>query len=158
MLFLRNLFIVQFYSNYYMHSQNNKNKILEFIKSKKIGILATISPKGKPEAAVVEYVATDKLEIIFNTFSTYRKYKNLKHNPNVAFVIGWDEISVQYQGHAIEAKGNLEDLCKKIHSAKIKHKTKFSAMPTIRYFKIKPRWIRYIDYSKKPWEVFEVSF
>jgi len=142
----------------YQVKEAKQQKILEFIKTKKIGVLATIAPDGRPEAAVVEYVATDKLEIIFNTFSTYRKYKNLKHNPNVAFVIGWDDITVQYEGHAIEAKGNLEDLCKKIHSAKIKHKTKFSEMPTVRYFNIKPRWIRYIDYSKKPWEVFEVRF
>ncbi len=141
-----------------MYPKNQKQKILEFLKQNKICVLATISVDGKPEAAVIEYVATDELQLIFNTFTDYRKYKNLKLSGNVAIVIWCGPVSVQYEGHAIEAHREVEKLCKKLHCEQIKHKTKFSAMSTIRYFKIKPKWIRYSDFSKKLWKVFEVSF
>ncbi|MEP6741874.1 MAG: pyridoxamine 5'-phosphate oxidase family protein [bacterium] len=36
-----------------------------------------------------------------------RKCKNLRLNPNIAFVIGWDEeITLQYEGKAEEPKGS----------------------------------------------------
>ena len=141
-----------------MGTSNQKQRILAFLKQNKTCVLATISPDGKPEAAVVEYVTTDKLELIFNTFTSYRKYKNLRINGNVAAVIGFGPVTVQYEGHAVEAKGEIEKMCRKLHDKQIQHKTKFNEMPETRYFKVQPRWIRYTDYSKKPWEVFEVSF
>jgi len=54
---------------------NKKQFILNFIKKHKIGVLSTVSQKNKPEAAVVEFGETNSLELIFDTFVTYRKYK-----------------------------------------------------------------------------------
>lgn len=141
-----------------MHSKNKKQQILAFLQQNRTCVLSTISPDGKPEAAVVEFVVTGKLELIFNTFTNYRKYRNLKINGNVAIVIGFGPVSVQYEGHAVEARGEIEKACRKLHTEHIKHKTKFHEMPETRYFKVSPRWIRYTDYSKKPWEKFAVSF
>ena len=141
-----------------MNQANEKKQILEFLRQHTVAVLATITPDNKPEAAAVEYVITDKLEIIFNTFATYRKYRNLKNNANVSFVVGFKDVTVQYEGTAAEAKGKVEEECKKLHSKQIKHKTKFHQMPETRYFKVSPKWVRYTDYSKKPWEMFEVSF
>ena len=141
-----------------MRIKNLKQRILAFLKQNKTCVLATVSPDGKPEAAVIEYVATDKLELIFNTFTSYRKYKNLRLNGNVAGVIGFGPVSVLYEGHAVEARGEIEKLCRKLHTKQIKHKTKFNEMPETRYFKVSPKWVRYIDYSKDPWERFETLF
>ena len=58
----------------------------------------------------------DDLELIFDTFTSSRKYKNLQKNNNVSFVIGWDDnITVQYEGIAQEVKGEEAEKYKQIY-------------------------------------------
>lgn len=138
---------------------NDKKKILDFMKTQKLMVLSTIHPNGSPEAAVMEFAETDKLELIFDTFTTYRKYPNLKANPRVAAVIGWDEgITIQYEGLARELSGGEKEKAVQLRIAKMPHAAKFAAMKEVVHFKISPIWIRYADYSKEPWEVFELEF
>ncbi len=59
-------------------TQEQKNKVLDFIKNQNLAVLAT-SVGDKPEAAVVDFSETDDLEIIFTTLISYRKYENLKN-------------------------------------------------------------------------------
>ncbi len=137
---------------------NDKKKILDFMKTQKLMVLSTIHPNGGPEAAVMEF-AEDKLELIFDTFTSYRKYRNLKANPSVAAVIGWDNgITVQYEGLARELSGKEKEQAIQLRIAKMPHAKKFASMKEVVYFKISPVWIRYADYSKEPWNVFEVEF
>jgi general stress protein 26 len=137
----------------------NKTKILNFIKAQKICVLSTLSPDGKPESAVIEFGETDNLEIIFDTVETYRKYKNLSNNSNVAVVIGWDkDITVQYEGKAIELVGDDAKEYKELFWKKNPKAQKWENYPGIKFFKIIPKWIKYSDLSKNPWEVFEISF
>lgn len=108
-------------------------------------VISTSGPDGQPEAAVVEFGETDDLELIFDTFTTSRKYKNLKTNPKVACVIGWDDdITVQYEGVAEEVRGD---------EAK-----RWDKEEEITYFKITPTWIRYSDLTKHPWDIKNVTF
>jgi pyridoxine/pyridoxamine 5'-phosphate oxidase len=53
-------------------------------------VQASVSPTGAPQAAVVGFAVTDALEIIFDTVATSRKYRNLRADPRVALVIGWE--------------------------------------------------------------------
>ena len=62
--------------------------IFAFINSHTHCVLATTNEKGNPEAGIVEFVLNDKKQIIFGTSTTYRKYKNLLSNPDVAIAIG----------------------------------------------------------------------
>ncbi len=85
---------------------DKKQFVLDFIKKHTICVLSTVTPDNQPEAAVIEFAETKNFELIFDTFNTYRKYQNLKKNPSVAVVIGWDEnITVQYEGWAEELSG-----------------------------------------------------
>lgn len=137
----------------------NHKGILEFIKRHHIGVVATISPKGLPEAAVVEIAINNRHEIIFDTFSTYRKYENLKSNPNVAFVIGWDEnITVQYEGVATELLGDELKQYKATYLAHNPDAKKWLAFDELTYFKVSPRWIRYRDGNQDPIEPVEITF
>lgn len=136
-----------------------KKRVLRFIKKHHIGVLATVTSGGKPEAAVIEFAETDDLELIFDTFTTYRKYKNIQHNPNVAFVIGWDEnITVQYEGTVKELKGKELGKYKKIYFIKNPDAEKWQKYEEIAYFKIKPTWIRYRDGNTDPITIFEIDF
>jgi len=142
-----------------MTDAEKKQKILSFIKLHSIAVIATSNSQGKPEDAVLEFSERDNLELIFDTFSTYRKYKNLQTNKNVAFVIGWDnDITVQYEGEAFELQNKERDEYQKIHLRKLPNSAKFVSMEEIRYFKVLPKWIRYSNLAATPWEVFEVNF
>jgi pyridoxine/pyridoxamine 5'-phosphate oxidase len=140
---------------------NQKQKILDFIKSKKLAVISTINSGEKPQSAVVAFSETKNLEIIFGTFSTTRKYKNLQENKNVSIVIGWDEaenITVQYEGTAEEVKGKELETCREIQLKKNPSSRKYAYEKEQRYFKIKPTWIRYSDFSKEPEEIFNIVF
>lgn len=137
----------------------NKQKVLDFIKKHMIGVLATVTPDGLPEAAVVEFAETDEFELIFDTLTTYRKYKNLKHNSQIAFVIGWDEnITVQYEGIASELKGEELVKYKKIYFKKNPDAQKWEKFKETTWFKIEPKWLRYRDGNTDPMTIFEITF
>lgn len=77
----------------------------------------------------------------------------------MAFVIGWDkDITVQYEGEAFELSGEELEEYKKIYLAKNPAVAKWEKVEGIKFFKILPKWIRYSDLNKHPWEIFEIDF
>jgi general stress protein 26 len=133
--------------------------VFRFIAKHKLGVLATISPSGEPQAAVVGIAVTSELELVFDTVKTSRKYQNLAANSRIAFVIGGEEeITVQYEGEAEELRS-------------AEHKKYFDAYfetwpdgrdrlkwPGIVHFKVRPKWIRYSDFNKDSFEISELKF
>jgi len=137
----------------------DKSQILDFVKKHKLAVLSTVSSENKSQSAVLEFGETDDFEIIFDTFSTARKYKNLKQNNNVSLVIGWDEnITVQYEGTAEELKGEEAEKYKEIYWKKNPEARRWAEREGIVYFKVKPVWIRYSDLNRHPWEIHELEF
>jgi len=138
---------------------DKERRILNFVKKHKLAVLATINNEGKPESSVIEFSEKNNLELIFDTFSSFRKYKNIKSNPEVAIVIGWDEnITIQYEGTATELKDKELQESINLHINKLQDAKKFVGMEGIKFFKITPKWIRYTDISNEPWEIFEIKF
>lgn len=136
---------------------DKKQAILDFIKRHDLGVIAT-TDLDEPEAAVVEYGETESLELVFDAFISSRKYQNLLKNTKIAFVIGWDEnITVQYEGEAYELKGEELNKYKEIYFKKNPRAKKWEGREGITYFKIIPKWIRYSDLNKDPWEIFEMN-
>lgn len=135
-----------------------KALILDFIRRQKIAVISTVTAENKPEAAVIEFGETQELELIFDTFSSYRKYQNIQHHSQVAFVIGWDDnITVQYEGSAEELSGDRLEKYKALYFAKNSAAQRWEAREEIRYFRVRPTWIRYSDLSTRPWTIYEVS-
>lgn len=141
-------------------NKEDKKFIYDFIHKHQIAVLSTIHENNTPESAVVEFGETEELEIIFDTIHpSYRKYKNLMVNSAVALVIGWDDdITVQYEGNAKEIKAREKEKYKKIYFSKNPQASKWDSNPEIKYFKVSPMWIRYSDYSKRPYKVIELKF
>lgn len=136
---------------------DKKQTILEFIKRHDLCVIAT-TDSDKPEAAVIEYGETENLELIFDAFVSSRKYQNLTKNQKTAFVIGWDEnITVQYEGEAYELKGEELNKYKEIYFKKNPRAKKWEGREGIVYFKVIPKWVRYSDLNKDPWEIFETN-
>lgn len=137
---------------------DDKKLIYDLLHRTKLAVISTVGDPA-PESAVLEFGQTESLEIVFDTFNKARKYKNLKKNPNVSFVIGWDEnITVQYEGIAEELVGEEKEKYKAVYFEKNPEAKRWEAREGIAYFKVKPRWIRYSDLNKDPWDVREVTF
>ncbi|MDE2311547.1 MAG: pyridoxamine 5'-phosphate oxidase family protein [Patescibacteria group bacterium] len=142
-----------------MEDSDKKKLILNFIKSQKLAVLATVNQKSGPEAAVIEFGQTDDLEIIFDTLTSYRKYKNLSENSKVAIVVGWDnDVTIQYEGEAVELAGEEKIKCQELYFEKNPEARRWSDNPEIKYYKVIPKWIRYSDLNVKPWNIIELNF
>ncbi|MEK6936510.1 MAG: pyridoxamine 5'-phosphate oxidase family protein [Nanoarchaeota archaeon] len=138
-----------------------EERVLEFIKRKRLAVISTINQIGTPESAVVAFAETSDLKLIFGTFNTTRKYQNLQNKRTVSFVIGCDEdekITVQYEGFAREVKNSELEECIRIQLEKNPKSRKYAFEKEQRYFIITPKFIRYSDFSKKPEEIFELNF
>ncbi len=134
-------------------------EVLRFLEGEKLAVLATASEDGKPEAALMGFVVTPQLEIIFDTVRSFRKYPNLKKNPRVAWVIGCSsEISVQYEGIAVELEGAELEKYKTIYAKKYPDSTGRDKWPDLTYFLVRPKWVRYGDYTPDTRRIEEQAF
>ena len=124
-----------------------KQDVLVFLQTVVHAVIATSSKDGTTEAAFIGLAQTDRFELIFGTYNTSRKYKNLRENTRVSFVVtSPDElVTVQIDGTAYELDDKEKDpyvatYLEKIPSAKI-----FSIHPEQSYWKVIPTWMRYTD-------------
>jgi general stress protein 26 len=136
-----------------------KQQVLDFLRKHKHGVLSTVSPHGTSESAAIEFGTTDQLELIFDTYTSYRKYPNLKANSRISFVVFEEEATVQYEGIASELPdGDSTQRLKSVFFSQVPEARKFDGVPDTKFFKVAPAWIRFRDYrlSKNP--LFELTF
>lgn len=138
---------------------DQKKQALDFMRCHRYGIISTVTPTGKPEAAAIEYGTTDDLEVVFDTFTTYRKYTNILANPYIAFVVFSESATIQYEGKAREISegSELHDL-KSVFFSQVPEAQRFDGLRNTRFFKVKPSWVRYRDYSQDAEPLFEMRF
>ena len=123
--------------------------VLAFLRTKKFGVVSTLSPEGKPQAAVVGIAVTDDLEILFDTLTTTRKVRNLRRARSVAVVVGWDrdEITVQIEGPADEPHGAELARLKETYFASHPGGRERERWPNVTWVRVRPQWLRYSDFS-----------
>lgn len=140
--------------------EQNKLKILDILKKNKLMVVSTLSHNGLPQSAVVAFCETSDLDILFGTSNKTRKYNNLQKSKQVSLVIGWNQnekITIQYEGIAQEVKDAELASIKEIFLKKNPSSKKFAMRSEQRFFKIKPKWIRYSNLSKDSNEIFEIN-
>jgi len=128
-----------------------QSDLYKFLSQCKLGVLGTIGDANTPQSALVGIATTERLEVVFDTVRSSRKYSNLIARPACSFVIGWaGEQTVQYEGQAEELTGtNLNRYQKVYFEAWPDGPTRMS-WPGITYFVVRPRWIRYSDFDQNP--------
>jgi hypothetical protein len=125
-----------------------RGELLEFLQRNRLGVVGTISPNGDPQSSLVGIAVTDQLEIVFDTLSTTRKCRNLRRQPRISAVVGWDqEITVQYEGIADEPTGPELARLKKLYFAVYPECIDHQSWDGITYIRIRPTWIRYSDFN-----------
>ena len=125
----------------------NRAELLAFLRRHRYAVQASTAPNGAPQAAVVGIATTDALEIVFDTLDSTRKAQNLRSNPRIALVVGWDEEqTVQLEGVADEPQGDELGQLKRAY---------FDAFPDgpgreqwagIIYVRVRLTWARYSDF------------
>ena len=124
-----------------------RTELLSFLRAQAWTVEASVSPENAPEAAVVGVAVTDSLELVFDTLGDTRKAANLRRNPRIAFVFGWDDAqTVQYEGIADEPTGEALAPLQALYFARFPDGPSRLAWPGLTYFRVRPIWIRYTDF------------
>ena len=87
------------------------DKELEYIRSQRLGRLATVRPDGTPQNAPVGFRYDAELDVIDiggRFMSKSKKFLNVAQNPNVAFVI--DDVLPPWQPRFVEIRGTAQQL------------------------------------------------
>ena len=139
----------------------SREELLEFMQNYQYAIQASVSVSGAPQAALVGIAMTHSLEIIFDSVDTSRKAHNLRSSPIVAFVIGGyalgDEKTVQYEGVADLPQESDLERCKEVYYRRFPDGRQRLSWPGIVYFRVRPTWIRFSDFSKDPPTIVEFN-
>jgi len=124
-----------------------RQELVDFIRRHRWGVVSTIAASGAPQAAVVGVAVTDDLALVFDTLGSTRKAQNLRRDPRIAVVVGWDEEqTVQCEGLADEPVGADLAACQRAYFDRFPDGPTRLAWPGITYFRVRPTWIRYSDF------------
>lgn len=141
----------------YIIDEQNK-KINDFICQEPLAVISTFNGVSTC-SALIAFAQNSKLELYIMTFSDSRKYANLQENPYVSVVIGFGYLTIQYEGAAFLLDNNANQEALRAFSLKTTPcSSDFLNDSRARFFKIKPKWIRYSDYTIFPAEIFEKNF
>ena len=142
------------------------NELVAFMRANPLVTVATVSANGAPEAAIVGVAVSDKLELVFDTLDTTRKFLNVKNNPQISVVFGaagaylpgsHDERTLQYEGAAdIPSGDELRQAQEEIYFRRFPDGRARMKWAHIAYVRVTPEWIRYSDYNVSPPRIVEM--
>ena len=128
-----------------------RGELIQFLRAQPWAVEASVNGRGEPEAAVVGVASTDRFELVFDTLSASRKAANLRANPRIALVIGWDDgQTVQIEGLVDEPGGDELLRLKDVYLRRFPDGHERSALAGIAYFRVSAEWIRYSDFRSTP--------
>ncbi len=133
-------------------------QVIEFMRQSKLAVQASVTADGAPQAAVIGFVVSDAGELFFDTSKASRKYLNLKRDPRIALVVGWDERTVQYEGTADEPTGAELARLKASYFAAFPDGPSRESWPDIAYVRVRPRWLRFSDFTGPAPKLSELHF
>jgi PPOX class probable F420-dependent enzyme len=135
-----------------------RRQIIEVLRGYRLAVVSTVSADGMPQAAVVGFAVTDALEVVFDTLTSTRKYRNLARDPRAALVIGWDEeLTVQIEGRADFPAGEELDRIRECYFVAYPDGRERLSWPGITHVRVRPTWLRHSDFTKAPPHIEEID-
>ena len=121
-------------------------------------MVATVSADGAPQAATMGIAVTPDLDIVFDTLRSTRKYQNLLANPRVALVVSEGEVTVQYEGTAVEPEGAELERAREAYFTVWPDGRDRLSWPGLTHMRVTPTWIRYSNFNEASREISELEF
>jgi pyridoxine/pyridoxamine 5'-phosphate oxidase len=137
-----------------------KSELLTFMRQHKLAVEASVSAAGAPQCAVIGIAVSEELEVVFDTLSTSRKCANLRRDPRLALVLGWDldqACTVQLEGLADEPRGPELEHLKQLYFSVFPDGVERAAWPDITYVRMKPTFIRFSDFRGAAPKIVELA-
>jgi general stress protein 26 len=130
----------------------NRAQLVQFLRRYKLAVQASVpAGGGAPQAAVVGFAVSDALELVFDTLDSTRKCLNLRVDPHVALVIGWDhEATAQIEGIADFPEGEELERLRECYFVPYPDGRERLAWPGITHVRVRPTWVRFSDFTKDP--------
>lgn len=133
-------------------------ELVTFLRRYKLAVEATVSPGGAPQAAVVGFAVSDDLELVFDTTAETRKHQNLRADPRIALVIGWDhDATAQIEGVVDFPAGDELERIRAIYFGVYPDGRDRLAWPGITHVRVRPTWVRFSDFTKDPPHIEELD-
>lgn len=131
-----------------------RRNLAAFLQGEVYAVLSSVASNGTPQSALVGVVVNDRFEVFFDTLASSRKATNLRSAPAIAFVFGSTDSTsirtVQYEGTADEPSGDELDELLERYFDRFPDGGERRSAGGIAYFRAKPAWIRFSDYSVAP--------
>jgi pyridoxine/pyridoxamine 5'-phosphate oxidase len=135
-----------------------REELIQFLRRYKLAVQASVRADGTPQAAVVGIAVSDRLELVFDTLESTRKYQNLRANPRIALVIGWDqEVTAQIEGVVDFPSGSELQRIRDVYFIPYPDGRDRLAWPGITHARVRPTWVRYSDFTRDPPLVVELG-
>jgi pyridoxine/pyridoxamine 5'-phosphate oxidase len=135
----------------------NRAEIAAFVRAEGRAVVATVTPDGEPEAALVGITALDDGTLIFNVVPWARKLANLKASGRAAVVVGTAaHVSVQFEGPAVITDGDeAEHYATEFERLMPGSKTRYEGYEVVI---VRPKWLQVYDVSHRPPLVVEAGW
>ncbi len=127
----------------------DKNSVLEYLKTKELCVLSTVTADGKSESAVMAFTIKDDFTILMNSEASSRKVQNILENNQVSIVIGGlnGDPSIQIDASARIADNQQAKDAKEFMLQKNPDLANYFS-ETGKFIVVIPVWLRYSDFSK----------
>ena len=134
--------------------------VLEFMRGHRLAVQASTAPNGAPQAAVVGVAVSERGELVFDTLRSSRKCLNLRRDPRIALVLGWDLAdgrTLQLEGLADEPGGGDRVRLQAVYLATFADGVERAEDPDITYFRVRASWLRLSDFRTSPPTITELE-
>jgi hypothetical protein len=139
---------------------SDRELMLEFMRGHRLAVQASTAPNGAPQAAVIGVAVTERCELVFDTLRASRKSQNLRRDPRIALVLGWDleeGQTLQLEGVADEPSGAERARLQAVYLETFTDGAARADDPAITYVRVRPSWMRLSDFRMNPPVIVEVE-
>jgi hypothetical protein len=140
---------------------SDRNRLLAFMRQELYAVQASVGDGGVPQAAIVGVVVSDQFEVFFDTLGHSRKATNLRQRPYAAMVLGpaasGSAQTVQLEGLADEPRGDELARLLQLYFKRFPDGRERQGLADITYWRIRPTWIRFSDFSVEPAHIVEIT-
>lgn len=128
---------------------SNPAEIAAYVREEGLAVVATVTPDGEPEAALVGITALDDCTLIFNVVPWARKLANLALSGRAAVVVGTTApVSVQFEGAAVITSGTeAAHYAAEFERLMPGSKSRYEGYEVV---VVRPEWLRVYDVSHRP--------